>query len=239
MLTQNVVFDDSLGPALLVLLVGGRYQLDLAFAFRSAENEPFVGPTVPGGTTALLYPQDDSHPRLVSWPVDTLAQAAGTEGSLPYFDYNPVACEFCTRPYELLSIGPITLLFTCLHLDNDADPVSCNKSVIDLLDRHDSVHDPPLGNVIALKHATAPRQDPTTGGPDRADLHTIRLVQIQPGDVDAIDEMVVVFVLSFLFVKPMLIICGSACFALRHIKQDWTYFVPSSIAETTFNADGS
>ncbi|KAJ7053093.1 hypothetical protein C8F01DRAFT_1331353 [Mycena amicta] len=203
--------DSSLSPSLMA-----------APRPRTTALQPFVSPTVPGGTTALLYPQDDSHARLVSWPVDTLAQAAGTEGSLPYFDYNPVACEFCTRPYELLSIGPVTLLFTCLHLDDDADPVSCNKSVIDLLDRHDSVHDPPLGNVIALKHATAPRKDPTTGGPDRADLHTIRLVQIQPGDVDAIDEMVV-----------------AACFALRHIKQDWTYFVPSSIAETTFNADGS
>ncbi|KAJ7059926.1 hypothetical protein C8F01DRAFT_1254017 [Mycena amicta] len=188
---------------------------------RTTPVHPFTGPILPGGTIALLYPQDDPSPRFVSWPVDTLARAAQME-PLPHFDYNPAACTFCSRPYEVLSVGPITLLFTCLHFDDDADPVSRNASIMDVLARHDSIHDPPLGNVIALKHARPASQDPETGRPSVEDLRAIPLVEPKPADLQAIDEMVV-----------------AACFALRHLKKDWTYFVPALIAETTFNEDGS
>ncbi|KAJ7055669.1 hypothetical protein C8F01DRAFT_1087960 [Mycena amicta] len=178
---------------------------------------PFIGPIVPEGTVALLYPQDDSLPRLVSWPIATLEAAKDTP--IPYFDQNPAACPFCSRPYEVLSIGPITLLFTCLHLDDDADPVSTNASVVQLLNRLDSVHRPPLGNVIALKYSrpALPLEEPS-----KDDLFSIPFVPVLPTDVEAIDEMIVF-----------------ACFQILRVRGDWTPFVPFEDALRTVYEDGS
>ncbi|KAJ7051046.1 hypothetical protein C8F01DRAFT_1263311 [Mycena amicta] len=185
---------------------------------RSTAVAPFVGPILPGGTVALLYPQDDRIPRLVSWPVASLGGARDHSG-IPYFDQNPASCPFCSRPYQLLSIGAISLLFTCLHLDDDADPVSTNASALEVLERFDSVHRPPLGNVIALKYS---RPALPLEAPSKADLFNIPLVPVLPSDVDTIDEMLI-----------------DACFQILRVKGDWTPFVSSQEALRAVHEDGS
>ncbi|KAJ7060739.1 hypothetical protein C8F01DRAFT_1253225 [Mycena amicta] len=189
----------------------------MSAAPRSTPMAPFVGPILPGGSVALLYPQDDSIPRLVSWPVDTLRGAK--DSGIPYFDQNPASCPFCSRPYQVLSIGAITLLFTCLHLDDDTDPVSLNASVGEVLRRYDSVHRPPLGNVVALKYS---RPALPLDAPSKADLFEIPFVPVLPSDVDAIDEMLI-----------------DACFQIFRVKKDWTPFVPSQEAIAVVHEDGS
>nr|GAT44688.1 predicted protein [Mycena chlorophos] len=85
----------------------------------------------------------------------------------------------------------------------------------------DSPHRPPLGNVVAVKHARPAIWDPRTKKPNKKDLFTIPLVPMVPEDVSAVNEMV-----------------RDACFALWHVVRDWTYFVPSITAMTTFYEDG-
>ncbi|KAJ7056032.1 hypothetical protein C8F01DRAFT_1257849 [Mycena amicta] len=184
---------------------------------RSTPIAPFVGPILPQGTIALLYPQDDSVPRLVSFPARTLEAAAQCVPSLPYFDQNPVSCPFCSRPYQELSVGPISLLFTCLHLDDDADLVSVNTSLVKVFDRYDSAHRPPLGNVLAFKY-----ERPPTAAPTKEDLFAIPFVPVLPSDVDAIDEMVI-----------------DTCFRILRQRGDWTLFVPFQEAQGLGNPDGS
>nr|GAT59383.1 predicted protein [Mycena chlorophos] len=192
---------------------------------------PFIGPIVPRGTVALLYGQESEIPRLVSWPVDTLQRAyrlvyrhdappptrrrrhPSRQGfkprALPYFDQNPVACPWCKRPHELLSIGAITLLFTCLHLDDDADPVVVNKSISNILDDMDSP---------ARQCGGRQACPPPNLGPCREEAQQSRPL--------------------FHSLGMSLPSMNCSCFALWHVVRDWTYFVPSLTALTTFYPDG-